>query len=178
MEHRPCGLLLSFALVHAGKRPRPQKQAHPLQPPSLLIRTISPARFSMLSFGHTDQCNAGHFVRINILLCMLAYYVEWHMHEAWRELTFADADRSAQSSRDPVAPAQRSPAAKAKVSLRRLDDGAPDHSFQTLMADLSTLVRNTCRVPNAAIDTPPFEVLTTPTPAQRHALDLIERIGM
>jgi transposase len=116
-------------------------------------------------------------VRAPILLCMLAYYVEWHMREAWRELTFADADQSAQSARAPVAPAQRSPAAKAKVS-RRLDDGTPDHSFQTLMADLSTLVRNTCRDPNAAVDTPPFEVLTTPAPAQRHALDLIERIGM
>jgi hypothetical protein len=46
------------------------------------------------------------------------------------------------------------------------------------MADLPTLVRNTCRVPNAAVDTPPFEILATPAPAQRHALDLIERIGM
>jgi hypothetical protein len=67
---------------------------------------------------------------------------------------------------------------KAKVSRRRLDDGTPDHSFQTLMADLSTLVRNTCRDPSAAVDTPPFEVLTTPAPAQRRAIDLIERIGM
>ncbi|MDR0378976.1 MAG: hypothetical protein LBI62_03365 [Candidatus Accumulibacter sp.] len=116
-------------------------------------------------------------VRAHILLCMLAYYVEWHMREAWRELTFADADRSAQSSRDPVAPAQRSPAAKAEASRRRLDDGTPAYGFQTLMADLSTLVRNTCRDPSAAPDTPPFEVITTPTPTQRRALDLIEQIG-
>ena len=60
----------------------------------------------------------------------------------------------------------------------KLDDGSPVHSFSTLMADLSTLVRNTCRVPGAAPDDPGFEVLTTPTPAQRRALDLIERIRM
>jgi hypothetical protein len=116
-------------------------------------------------------------VRAHLLLCMLAYYVEWHMREAWRELMFADADRSAQATRDPVAPARRSPAAMDKIHRRQLDDGSPVHSFSTLMAELSTLVRNTCRVPGAT-NTPPFEILTTPTPAQRRALDLIEQIRM
>jgi transposase len=50
-------------------------------------------------------------VRAHLLLCLLAYYVEWYMCEAWRELMFADADLSAQATRDPIAPAQRSPAA-------------------------------------------------------------------
>jgi transposase len=116
-------------------------------------------------------------VRAHLLLCMLAYYVEWHMREAWRELMFADADLSAKATRDPVVPAQRSPAAMVKINRRTLDDGSPVHSFSTLMADLSTLVRNTCRVPGAT-DAPDFEVHTTPTPAQRRALDLIENIRM
>jgi hypothetical protein len=72
---------------------------------------------------------------------------------------------------------QRSPAVHRKVSRRRLDDGSPVHSFSTLMAELSTLARNTCRVPGAA-DTSGFEVLTTPTPTQRRALDLIELIRL
>jgi hypothetical protein len=65
-----------------------------------------------------------------------------------------------------------------KIRRRRLDDGTPVQSFSTLMAELSTLVRNTCRVPGAVADTPPFEILTTPTPAPRRALDLIEQIRM
>jgi hypothetical protein len=96
---------------------------------------------------------------------------------AWRELMFANADLSAQATRDPVEPAQRSPTALSKISHRKPDDGSPVHSFSTLMAELSTLVRNTCRVPGTT-EAPDFEVLTTPTPAQRRALDLIERIRM
>jgi hypothetical protein len=90
---------------------------------------------------------------------------------------FADTEPSAQAVRDPVAPARRSPAAMIKINRRQLDDGTPAHSFSTLMADLSTLVRNTCRVPGKT-DAPDFEVLTTPTPAQRRALDLIEQIRL
>jgi hypothetical protein len=107
---------------------------------------------------------------------MLAYYVEWHMREAWRSLMFADTEPLAKTQRDPVAPAQRSKAVLHKISHRQLDDGSPVHSFSTLMAELSTLVRNTCRVPGTS-DALDFEVLTTPTPAQR-ALDLIEQIRM
>jgi transposase len=114
-------------------------------------------------------------VRAHLLLCMLAYYVEWHLREAWRELMFADTDLSAKATRDPVAPAQRSKAAMTKISRRKLDDGSPVHSFSTLMAELSTLVRNTCRVPGAT-GAPDFEVLTTPSPTQRRALDLIDLI--
>jgi hypothetical protein len=117
-------------------------------------------------------------VRAHLLWCLLAYYVEWHLREAWRELMFADPEPAIQATRDPVAPAQRSPAAMVKISRRRLDDGTPVQSFSTLMAALSTLVRNTCRVPGAATDAPGFELLTTPTPAQRRALDLIEQIRM
>ena len=117
-------------------------------------------------------------VRAHIFLCMLAYYVEWHMREAWRELMFADEDQQAKAVRDPVAPAKRSKAALAKVASHTLDDGTPAHSFSTLMAELATIVRNTCRTPNAAPDTPTFEVITTPNAKQQRALNLIEQIRL
>ena len=117
-------------------------------------------------------------VRAHIFLCMLAYYVEWHMREAWRELMFADEDQQAKAVRDPVAPAKRSKAALAKVASHTLDDGTPAHSFSTLMAELATIVRNTCRTPNATPDTPTFEVITTPNAKQQRALNLIEHIHL
>lgn len=115
-------------------------------------------------------------VRAHILLCMLAYYVEWHMREAWRELMFSDTDQPAKAARDPVAPAKRSKAALAKVARHTLDDGSPVHSFATLMAELATIVRNTCRTPSAGPDAPTFEVLTTPNAKQQRALDLLQQI--
>ena len=117
-------------------------------------------------------------VRAHIFLCMLAYYVEWHMREAWRELMFADVDTQAKAVRDPVAPAKRSKAALAKVASHTLDDGTPAHSFSTLMAELATIVRNTCRTPNALPDAPTFEVITTPNAKQQRALNLIEHIRL
>ncbi len=104
-------------------------------------------------------------VRAHIFLCMLAYYVEWHLREAWRELMFADTEQQAKATRDPVAPG---PALRRRVEPKpprhTLDDGTPAHSFATLMAELATLVRNTCRTPRAGDDAPTFEVLTTPNP--------------
>src|SRR5205807_9958715 len=61
-------------------------------------------------------------VRAHIFLCLLAYYVEWHMREVWRELMFADTDQQAKAKRDPVAPAKRSRAALEKVASHTLDD--------------------------------------------------------
>jgi transposase len=115
-------------------------------------------------------------VRAHILLCMLAYYVQWHMREAWRELMFADEDQAAKAERDPVAPAERSKAALRKVQSRVLDDGTPVHSFSTLMAELATIVRNTCRTPANGPDAPTFDIVTTANPKQRHALALIQQI--
>ena len=117
-------------------------------------------------------------VRAHILLCMLAYYVEFHIREAWRELMFADIDQAAKATRDPVAPAQRSPLALDKVASRTVDDSTPAHSFATLMAELGGIVRNTCRTPSAGPDAPTFDVVTTPNPTQRHALDLIKQIRL
>ena len=106
---------------------------------------------------------------------MLAHYVEWHLREAWRSLLFADEDRQAKATRDPVAPAQRSQAALEKVHTHALPDGTPAHSFRTLLAELATLVRNTCRAPLE--QGPIFDVLTTPTPLQRRTLELIDQIA-
>jgi transposase len=114
-------------------------------------------------------------VRAHIFLCMLAYYVEWHMREAWRPLLFADQDLAAKATRDPVAPAKRSAAAIEKVVTKTLPDGSPAHSFRSLVEDLSTIVRNTCRAPGSP-STPTFTVVTTPTAAQQRAMDLLEKI--
>jgi transposase len=117
-------------------------------------------------------------VRAHIFLCMLAYYVEWHMRDVWRELMFADEDQAAKLVREPVAPATRSEAAMKKVLTRTLEDGSPVHSFQTLMAQLQTIVRNTCRTPGNAADAPTFEIITTPNHTQKRALDLINQIKL
>lgn len=115
-------------------------------------------------------------VRAHIFLCMLAYYVEWHLREAWRELMFADPDQEAKAIRDPVAPAVRSRAASKKVARHTLDDDSPAHSFATLMAELATIVRNTCRTPQGTETAPTFDLLTTPTTKQQHALQLLQKI--
>ena len=120
----------------------------------------------------------GDRVRAHIFLCMLAYYVEWHMREAWRALMFADTEQQAKATRDPVASAKRSKAALAKAARHTLDDGTPVHSFSTLMTELATIVRNTCRAPKAAPDAPIFEVLTTPNAKQRRALELLQQIRL
>jgi transposase len=115
-------------------------------------------------------------VRAHILLCMLAYYVEWHMREAWRELMFADTEQQAKATRDPVAPAKRSTGALVKIERHRLEDGTPAHSFSTLLAELATIVRNACRTPAAGAEAPTFDVLTTASPKQQRALDLLQQI--
>ena len=112
-------------------------------------------------------------VRTHIFLCVLAYYVEWHMREAWRELMFADTEVQAKATRDPVAPARRSTAALAKVARHTLDDGTPAHSFRTLLDELSTVVRNTCRTRGSGNDAPTFEIVTTANPKQMRTIELL-----
>jgi len=115
-------------------------------------------------------------VRAHIFLCMLAYYVEWHMKEAWRELLFSDEEQEAKKIRDPVAPAKRSAKALKKVHGKTLADGTKAHSLHTLLMDLSTIVRNTCRRKGAQPDEPSFTMTTTPNAKQKRALDLIDTI--
>lgn len=117
-------------------------------------------------------------VRAHIFLCMLAYYVEWHMREAWRSVLFCDEDQARKKTRDPVAPATRSKAALEKVHSKTLADGSAVHSFQTLLKQLSTIVRNRCRVPTDGPDAPIFDVVTTPTAEQQRAYGLLEKIAV
>ena len=110
-------------------------------------------------------------VKAHVLLCMLAYYVEWHMRRALVPLLFDDEDRDgAQALRASiVAPAQRSKSAQKKAASKQTADGLPAHSFQTLLADLATLTRN--RVSMAGQS---FDMLATPTPGQERALQLLQ----
>jgi len=117
-------------------------------------------------------------VRAHIFLCMLAYYVQWHMIEAWRPLLFADEDQEAKASRNPVAPAKRSDAAMRKVNTLLLDDGSPVHSFSSLLQHLGGIVRNTCRTPNAGPEAPTFFKATSPNVKQQMALDLLHYISV
>ena len=117
-------------------------------------------------------------VRAHIFLCLLAYYVLWHMLEAWRPLLFADEDLEAKKTRDPVAPARRSQEALRKVHSRTLEDGTEVHSFQTLLKLLSSITRNLCRVRSAGPEAATFEILTTPSAKQQRAFDLLETIGV
>ena len=111
-------------------------------------------------------------VRAHVLLCMLAYYVEWHMRRALAPLLFDDHDPAAAEQRRTsiVAPARRSPAALAKAGRKRTDDDLPVHSFRTLLTDLGTLVVNTMQV---AGDGSTFTLQTEPTPFQQRCFELL-----
>ena len=112
-------------------------------------------------------------VRSHVLICMLAYYVEWHMRRALAPMLFDDDDKAAaaRQRRSPVAKAQRSAKAERKARTKLTTDGAPVHSFQTLLADLATLVKNRLQPKDGSVA--PFEMITTPTPLQQRALDLL-----
>ncbi len=117
-------------------------------------------------------------VRTHLFLCMLAYYVKWHMMEAWRPLLFADEAQQAKQERDPVAPAKRSSQALAKVRSKRLPDGSVVHSYQSLLRNLATIVRNTCQSRDAAAGAPCFSIDTQPTPTQQKAFQLLKEIKL
>jgi transposase len=112
-------------------------------------------------------------VRAHIFLCMLAYYLEWHMRKALAPLLFDDETLAQERKRrDPVAPAQPSASAQRKKASQRTSDGLPIHSFETLLADLGTRCRNQCRLKSDP-NTPPFHQLTEPTALQQRALQLL-----
>jgi transposase len=115
-------------------------------------------------------------VRTHLFLCMLAYYVKWHMMEAWRPLLFADEEQQAKQTRDPVAAANRSPQAEEKAYSKRLVDGSIVHSFQSLLRNLATIVRNTCLSKDTETDTPSFIIDTQLTPKQQEAFRLLKEI--
>jgi hypothetical protein len=120
-------------------------------------------------------------VRAHVFLRMLSYYITWHMHQRLAPLLFTDDDKpAAQAIRpSPVAPAARSPKALAKAATKQTDDDLPVQSFASLLADLATICLNTIAPGDPAL--PGFRLVTTPTPLQRRALDLLavsHRLGV
>ena len=112
-------------------------------------------------------------VRAHVLLCMLAYYLEWHMRQGLAPMLFEDADKQAAETlrTSVVAQAQRSPAAVQKQTTKSTPDGLPVHSFQTLLADLATIAQNT--ILTAITPNYPLTMLTRPTPIQHKAFQLL-----
>ncbi len=112
-------------------------------------------------------------VRAHILLCMLAYYVEWHMRQRLAPILFDDDDRpQAQAARSSiVAPAQRSASAKHKALTKQTSEGMKVHSFQTLLGDLATIVKNRIQPKDKSV--PAFDMLTIPTAIQQRAFELL-----
>ena len=112
-------------------------------------------------------------VRAHLLLCLLAYYVHWHLRQALAPLLFDDEElESERARRDPVLAAQPSDSAKRKKSQRRSEDGLSLHSLETLLAAMWTQARQRCRLPLEP-DGPCLQRLTEPTPLQRRALELV-----
>jgi len=112
-------------------------------------------------------------VRAHVFLCMLAYYVEWHLREAWATILFHDHDRAAaaQARTSPVAAAEISDAAKRKRGARRTDDGMPVGSFRGLLDHLATMTLNLVASPQAPNTT--ITLTAKPTALQSRALELL-----
>ena len=113
-------------------------------------------------------------VRAHVFLCMLGYYLEWHMRQRLAPMLYDDDDKQAAEAlrKSVVAKAERSPAAVTKQTTGRTPDGLPVHSFQTLIADLATLTKNTVEI--ATAPGIPFTITARPTPIQKKALDLLD----
>src|SRR5271165_2497457 len=112
-------------------------------------------------------------VRAHVFLCLLAYYVQWHMRKALAPMLFGD-ELPREPREDVVSPKKPSPSAARKARTKKTPDGAPVHSFQTLLADLSTIVRNSI-TPNLE-GAPAWQQETEPSALQQRAFDLLKNI--
>ncbi len=108
-------------------------------------------------------------VRAHVFICMLSYYVIWHMRRALAPLLFQDEAPEEGERRSVVAPAVRSRGAQQKAQTKRTADGFPVHSLETLLMDLATLTKNRMRFGRAT-----FEQVTSPTPLQKRAFELLD----
>jgi transposase len=108
-------------------------------------------------------------VRAHVLICMLAYYITWHLRQAWAPLLFKDETPPLQT--DPVAKASRSAKARRKAQTKRTTSGEIAHSYKTLLAELATLTRNTIRFPGTPAT---LDKLAQANPTQARALELAE----
>ena len=130
----------------------------------LLVRPI---------WHHTEN-----HVRAHIFICMLAYYVEWHMRKALAPLLFEDEELDDnRKKRDPVKPAKVSTSAKKKKALRLTSEGLVVQSFDTLLRELGTRCRNRCRIKSDPKGSS-FHQLTEMTPLQKKALQLLGLVAM
>ncbi len=112
-------------------------------------------------------------VPAHIFLCLLAYYVEWHLRQAWAPLLFEDEERREERQRrDPILPAEPSPSARAKKSSHQTADGLPVQSFATLLAELASRARVTYEIKSADV-TLACKQVPEPTPLQARAYELI-----
>ena len=116
-------------------------------------------------------------VKAHVFLCMLAYYVEWHMKEAWRALLFSDEEIHLKETRNPVLPAKPSESAKKKAKTKKLTDGTMVHSFHSLLTHLSTLTKNKCQYKGEK-EGACFLMDTKPTEKQKIAMELLESINV
>jgi hypothetical protein len=122
-----------------------------------------------------------HRVRAHVFLRMLSYYITWHMQARLAPMLFGDDDKPAAHAarQSPVAPATRSARALNKAATKRTPDDLPVHSFQTLLRDLASICLNQIQPTDPAL--PGFRLLTTPTPLQRRAFELLggsHRLGI
>ena len=182
-------VLRSLALLRQGSRASSHNDLTPLTRLSRALRLRFAFPGSSKDLGHVEQAFRSyktvdlkvrpiyHYlvdrVRAHVFLCMLAYYLEWHMRQALAPLLFDDDDKAtAEAQRDsPVVPAKPSPSAQDKARTLRTEDGFPVHSFQTLIADLATIAKNRIRPKLPGADS--FDQITRPTPLQRRAFDLL-----
>ena len=112
-------------------------------------------------------------MRGHVFLCLLAYYLEWHLRRRLAPLLFEEEDRARARAlrKSPVEKAQVSERTKAKAARKKTADGLPVQRFQTLLANLSTLILNQVTLPNAPAH--PFAMFAKPTPVQAKAFDLL-----
>ena len=133
------------------------------------FRTLKSVDLRVRPIHHREE----EMVRAHIFLCMLAYYVEWHMKEALAPMLFTDENKDeAKAARKCEAePVEKSPEAKRKADEKTDSHGRPLHSFATLMVSLQGIVRN--RIEPGIKGIPTFTKETRPEAIQRHALDLL-----
>lgn len=134
-----------------------------------LFRSLKGLDILIRPIHHRDEGR----VRAHIFLCLLAGYLEWHLRRVWAPLLFEDEElEQDRKTRDPVAPAEPSPQARRKKARRRTSDDLPVHSLQTLIADLGTQCRNSCRLKTDP-EAPAIQMTTEPTTLQGRAFQLI-----
>lgn len=147
-----------------GRSPRPRTSAN------IHERTI---RQVQSSWRYGIYHHLPDRVRAHVFLCMLAYYVEWHMRQRLVSILFDDDDRAGREAlrESIVSPAQRSLRAMKKTMTKRTESGMPVHSFQTLLEDLAIIAKD--HVEPKLTGAIPFYKITWPTPVQKKALDLL-----